>query len=156
MAVGRVESKNKTMEGRVKLFCELLESLAQINKGFILSGLDDSNRPKMLKRVKELYPDSMVVPSQLSPKDFYFLLKSNRTATVIFDSDILSRRKEWISLLEGAVCSSPNSGDSWEVDYMNEGSFKFQGRTIVLTPKSLDEIGRNKKYEHLNRDCVVL
>jgi hypothetical protein len=63
--------------------------------------------------------------------------------------------KEWIGLIEQWVCSSLDSGDSWEVDYLNEGSFKFTGELIILPETTNEKFVENKKNNYLIRDYFV-
>ena len=67
-----------------------------------------------------------------------------------------NRLKNYIDILEGAFCSSPNSGDVWKVNYDGEKSFKFHGRIIICTELTKEEVKINDKLKYIARDGMKI
>lgn len=91
-----------------------------------------------------------------SPGWLYNFLKTYNDATVIFLSDLLQMRKNYIDLIEGAVCSSPESMCLWQVNYTGKASFTFKGRILICTKLTRQEIQKRKNLEFIRRDCRIV
>ena len=66
------------------------------------------------------------------------------------------KRKNYIDILEGAFCSSPDSCMLWQVNYKGEKSFKFHGRIIICTQLTREEIKKTDKLKYIARDGMKL
>lgn len=141
---------------RLKEFEDYINRRLEIFKGFILTGLNPAEKDELTDRLMDQNPEMVMIKDIESPKALFYSLKELNGMQVLIADEILHKRKEWIRLIEQAVCSSPDSSDSWEVDYLNECCFKFTGELIILTKTPNDIFVKNKKYTYLNRDCFVL
>lgn len=88
-----------------------------------------------------------------SPKQLFHFLKAHQDALIVVKADIFLMRKKYLDIMEGAVCSSPDSMTLWKVRYMNQPEFTFKGKLILCTNKTVDEIRNNPKWEYFARDC---
>jgi hypothetical protein len=102
--------------------------------------------------ILRLQPAIMVTGIE-SPSWLYNLLNENKTASIIIQTDILRKRKNYIDILEGAVCSSPDSMQLWKVNYTGKKSFEFKGRILICTQLTRQEISKNGNLHYINRDC---
>lgn len=91
-----------------------------------------------------------------SPKMLYEFLKSNNDKSIIINCEVLSKSKLYLDILEGAICSSPDSSDLWPVRYKNEKPFIFRGRILILSNSTKESITENKKLHYFARDCRFL
>lgn len=91
-----------------------------------------------------------------SPKMLFEFLKVNKEASIIINCEVLSKSKLYLDILEGAICSSPNSSDLWPVKYKNENPFNFRGRILILSNSTKESIMENKKLQYIKRDCRFL
>ncbi len=57
----------------------------------------------------------------------------------------LKGEKNYLNIVQGAVCSSPDSGELWTLTYLDEKPFVFKGELILCTIKTKDEINAKKK-----------
>jgi len=101
--------------------------------------------------------DCIFIDEIQSPKKLYQIFLENNTKTIIFQKeDVLQKRKNYIDILEGAFCSSPDSCMLWQVNYDGEKSFKFKGRIIICTELTREEIKKNEKLKYIARDGLIL
>lgn len=89
----------------------------------------------------------------VSPYSLYSFLSEHRNDLVILEADIFQLSKAYIGIIEGAIGSSPDSGNLWTVQYLNYPEFTFKGKLILCTELSKAEIKRRKRFEFLARDC---
>lgn len=71
-----------------------------------------------------------------------------------FEDEILSKRKEYIRLLEGAICAN-DLGKAWSVTY-NEDSFEFKGKILIANRLSKEELKNSEKLNYILRDSIVI
>jgi hypothetical protein len=133
----------------------------------IASGLEERDFRSIWKEEKENFirkaPDylknynEVEYNSKISPKSIYDFLYKNNSATIFFNSDDaikILKSTSCIKLIEGAVCSSPDSGSKWSVSYENYKSFRFNGYIIMHI--KIRRIKWNlSKYHYLLRDVVI-
>jgi len=96
--------------------------------------------------------------SKISSKSIYRFLHKNNTSTIFFNSDDaikILKSSACIKLIEGAVCSSPDSGSKWSVSYENHKSFMFK-RYIIMHIKTDSIKWDLSKYHYLLRDGIVI
>jgi len=120
---------------------------------FFFSLLDEFG----LKRYEEnndTYDYAIINEKELTPVRFYNLLKKHNKKMVIINSNKALKDQKIINLLEGAVCSSPDSETKWPVRLENKKNFLFLGKIAILTTYFLEDLKNNKKYTWLLRDCL--
>jgi hypothetical protein len=105
--------------------------------------------------IPRLQPAIMVTEVK-SPGWLYNLLNDNKTASMIFQTEVLMKRKNYTDILEGAVCSSPDSMQLWNVNYPGKKSFTFKGRILICTLLTRQEISKNGNLHYINRDCMKI
>lgn len=88
--------------------------------------------------------------------DFYEILKGHFKKRLILDSDAFLDKDRLLRLLEGAICSNPDSCRKWPVRLYGKKEFYFRGEVIVLTSHSLSDLKDKKKYDFIWRDCLKL
>ena len=108
------------------------------------------------KLKKDLKVRLIVAPAFASPKDLYLFLKENSKAVILFEDELLSRRIEYIRVLEGAVCSSPDSANPWMVNYEGEESFTFRGTVIMTSRLSKEELNSREQLMYILRDSKII
>ncbi len=95
--------------------------------------------------------------SKITPKSIYEFLYKNNPSVIFFKPDDaikILKSTSCIKLIEGAVCSSPDSGSKWSVEYENLDEFTFYGYLIM--PIKTESIKWNlSKYHCLLRDVVI-
>ncbi len=87
-----------------------------------------------------------------TPKKLFNLLNSHNDKIIIFESDSILAKQAFINILQGAICSSPDSGSKWSVYLDSEKKFIFTGTIILLSTLSKEKFITSKKYFYLNRD----
>jgi hypothetical protein len=92
--------------------------------------------------------------SILNPKALFDLFKNLNGKTIIFDNESLLKKQTLINVLEGAICSSPDSCAKWSVNLEGHKKFTFKGSVIILTCQQADKFMKTKKYEYLTRDML--
>lgn len=86
----------------------------------------------------------------------YNVLKKFNGKTIIFDNESILSKQSLINIIEGAVCSSPDSATKWPVRLEGHNEFIFTGSVIILTSQLKDKFSKTKKYEYLSRDMMKL
>ena len=76
--------------------------------------------------------------------------------TIIFDNEVILKKQALINILEGAICSSPDSCSKWPIRLQGQDEFIFKGSVILLTDQDKDKFCKTKKYEYLTRDMLKL
>jgi hypothetical protein len=90
-----------------------------------------------------------------TPKQLYELLKVHNRKILIFDNDTVINKKGLLEIIEGGICSSPDSCSKWPVRLDGKPEFIFEGIVIILTGYSRDDFKKKeKKFHYLIRDCV--
>ncbi len=107
--------------------------------------------------------DYVYVDNVPNAKAFYELLEQHNGKQVIVDaaaSPEILRMKGGIELLEGAVCSSPDSGAKWKVgqgyDISGKPGFTFSGKLVLLVNQTAAELRKDKRFAYLVRDCMIV
>ncbi len=110
--------------------------------------------PDHLKDYNEVEYDS-----KISPKSIYEFLHIKITHPrffLILRMQLkMLKSNACIKLIEGAVCSSPDSGSKWLINYENHKSFKFKGY-IIMHIKTGSVKWALSKYHYLLRDGIVI
>lgn len=107
---------------------------------------DDIDTPK------SEYDYRFIEDLKFTPKTLFNLFKSHNNKISILDADTLLAKQSLVDILQGAICSSPDSGSKWSVSLNGEKNFMFRGTVILLTTLSREKFAKTKKYHYLNRD----
>ena len=134
----------------------------------IASDLDERDFRPIWKDEKENfigeYPDylnnynEVEYNSKISSKSIYDFLYKNNSTIIFFNPDDaikILKSTSCIKLIEGAVCSSLDSGSKWPVSYENQSSFTFNGY-IIMHIKTGSINWNLSKYHYLLRDSIVI
>ena len=98
-----------------------------------------------------------VIQQLRSPKDIFDIYERHNGKLVIFDTEKLFSRKQYMDVAEGGFCSSPESGKKWPVRYQNRKEFYFKGHVIVLTQLSKRKLQeKEERYKYLLRDMFIV
>lgn len=123
----------------------------------IIKEIKKTEQQILLNEITARLEDCIFIDEVQSPKKLYQLFLENNSKTLVFQKeDILQKRKNYIDILEGAFCSSPDSCMLWQVNYKGEKSFKFHGRIIVCTQLTREEIKKTDKLKYIARDGMKL
>jgi hypothetical protein len=76
--------------------------------------------------------------------------------TIIFDNDSIFDKQVLINILEGAICSSPDSGSKWPIRLDGKKEFTFKGTVIILTNLDKEKFMKTKKFNYLTRDMYKI
>jgi hypothetical protein len=76
--------------------------------------------------------------------------------TIIFDNETLLNIQPLIDILEGTICSSPDSGSKWPIRLDGQKEFKFTCSVIILTNQERYKFSKKKKYDYLIRDMMKI
>jgi hypothetical protein len=101
--------------------------------------------------------NEVVFNSKISAKSIYDFLSRTKQSIILFNSvDALKILKSpsCLKIIEGAVCSSPDSGSKWKVSYDNHKPFIFKGY-IIMHIKTGAVKWHLPKYHYLLRDVVI-
>src|SRR5690606_26207420 len=73
---------------------------------YVITECLSEERLEHIEALKRDLKDRLILaPAFVSPKDIYLFLKANSKAVILFEDELLSRRVEYVRVLEGAVCS---------------------------------------------------
>ncbi len=114
-----------------------------------------SNKSLLQKTIKKL--DHYVLLEKIeSPTQLFNFIKEHQQDLIIIADDVFSKRKNYLDIVQGAVCSSPDSGELWSVYYLDEKAFVFKGELILCTDRTLEEIKSKKNLSQFVRDCYFI
>jgi hypothetical protein len=120
---------------------------------FIITEIDNSANLSLFQQtLKQLEPYEILEHFE-NPKKLFEFIKDHQSKLIILKDDIFSKRKDYRNIVQGAVCSSPDSSELWSVNYLDEKSFVFKGRIILCTKRTKENIKSKKKFEYFSRDC---
>ncbi len=119
----------------------------------IITDINNPTKKSTFDFSLEHLKDYFILENIESPKKLFHFIKAHQNDLIIIKLDIFSKRKNYWDIIQGAVCSSPDSGRLWMVSYLNEKSFTFHGKIILCTNKSEEEIKSDSKFEYFSRDC---
>ena len=100
---------------------------------FIITELGNKNNRTLLENNLIKLGEFHRLSNVKSPLALYNFISAHRNELVIIDIDFVHLPKNYLDLLKGAVCSSPDSGALWSVTYLDKPSFEFKGRLILCT-----------------------
>ena len=146
-----------TLQEKYNFLKQELEGKSKRYYPFVISeGLLDE-KEQILKQLKSELQDNLILaPTFASPKDLFLFIKSFPDSILLFEDEILTRRIEYIRVLEGAICSNPDSSKLWEVNYESEKSFTFYGGIVIVSRLKKSELKSRKQLKYILRDCIVI
>ena len=84
----------------------------------------------------------------------YNAFKVHNGKLLIFNNDLVIRKKGLREIIEGGVCNSPETSERWDICPDGKTKFMFKGNVILLSSLTTQEFTGNKKYEWLRRDSL--
>lgn len=102
-------------------------------------------------------PKQITFDRKVTPSNLYNFLSEHRDYIVFFrpaDALAILKSAALTRILEGAMCSSPDSGKRWKVSVNYKTPFSFTGSVIISIPVGVVNWDL-KKYTYLKRDVVV-
>lgn len=123
---------------------------------YVITEIGTAENKKLFKNLLSKLEPYTILDNIENPKMLYEFLKTHKNELIIITDDIFAKRKNYRDILQGALCSSPDSSALWPVRYLNEPNFTFKGKIILCTGKTIKQIQAEIKYKGLVRDCVII
>lgn len=120
----------------------------------VVSNCLEVERAKYFDELLNNHLEIVKVPAFASPKELVDFLKAHHNLVLYFEDEILSKRIEYIRLLEGAICAN-DLGKPWSVTYEGD-NFVFKGKIIIASRLSKEELKKREQLHYILRDCIVL
>lgn len=120
----------------------------------ILTDCLEEERARYLDHFLKEQPQIIHAPAFGSSKELFAFLKANQQAAIYFEDEILSKRIEYVRLLEGAICSN-DLGKPWRVSHETE-SFEFKGKVLIASRLSKEELKKREQLHYILRDSIVM
>ncbi|WP_160070199.1 hypothetical protein [Sphingobacterium bovisgrunnientis] len=121
---------------------------------YILTDCSDEERAKYLAQFLKEQPQIIHAPAFASPKELFDFIKANQQASLYFEDEVLSKRVEYIHVLEGAICAN-DLGKPWQVKYEID-SFEFKGKVLLACRIKKEELKKREQLKYILRDSVVI
>lgn len=159
-------SPNEALRQKIKSF---FSGLGAFSRSLIIASdleekdfklIWDEEKENFIRKKPDFLNDYIEVVeynSKITPKSIYEFLYKNNPSVIFFKPDDaikILKSTSCIKLIEGAVCSSPDSGSKWPVYYDNHGEFIFNGY-IIMHMKTGSIKWNLHKYHYLLRDVVI-
>lgn len=146
---------NISLEDRVvAMFRDLQLPTARFTP-YIYADCLTEERVALYLKHKNLNSTFIYCDTILSPKALFDFLKVNSSAQLVFEVDLLTKRKEYIDVIAGAICSNPNTVKPWKVSYSAE-SFVFRGSILMLSRLTKEELLGEASLKYILRDSKVI
>ena len=123
---------------------------------FIITEINNPNNLSMFQKVMSGLKPYVTLDHIGTPENLFDFIQEHKDELIVISDDIFSKRKNYLNIVQGAVCSSPDNSSLWKVEYLNEKGFVFKGKIILCTNKTKHEIKSNKKLEKFARDCQFI
>lgn len=140
---------------KIEKFEYLPEVLSRLSP-YVITEIESAENKELFKNLLPRLEPYTLLENIESPKMLYEFLRNHKNELIIITDDIFAKRKNYRDIVQGALCSSPDSSALWPVYYLNEPSFTFKGKIILCTYKTKKQIQAEKKYKGLVRDCVII
>jgi hypothetical protein len=137
---------------KAELFDSMVHHLDRLSP-YIITEIDKIENLSLFQKTLQSLETYAILEDIESPKTLFDFLKKHQKELVIIRDDIFLKRKNYLEIVQGAVCSSPDSMALWTVYYLNERGFIFKGKIILCTNRTKQEIKADKKWEYFARDC---
>jgi hypothetical protein len=138
---------------------ELFKNIAPCLNRLTPHIITEINDPNILYLFHKLLPSLkpyVILEKIETPKGLFSFIKEHQHELIVLKDDIFSKRKNYIDIVQGAVCSIPDSSALWSVCYLNEKNFIFRGKLILCTTKTKEEIVNDNRFSFFARDCEFI
>lgn len=98
----------------------------------------------------------VIVNEIKSPKHLVEILIAHNRKILTVDSEKVFSSKWYIAKMEGAICSSPDSGTRWRLQVNTWDTFNFKGKVIVVSNKSRKDLKKDNRLTYILRDSNML
>ena len=122
----------------------------------VITEIDKPENERLFNQILPKFEPYVILQHIVSPRGLYNFIKSHKDDFIIITDDVFDKRKNYLDVLEGAICSSPDSCAVWPVRYRNEPEFDFYGKMILCTKKTKQAIKSDKRFEYFGRDCLFV
>ena len=122
---------------------------------YIITEIHQPEKERMLLNIFPKLNPYLVLENAVSPKYLFNFLYEHKSETIIVRDDVFFKTKGYLDIVEGAVCSNPDSASLWPVRY-NSLEFTFRGKIVLCTTKTKDEIVAKKRFANFKRDCCFI
>lgn len=139
---------------KMRLFNNLKLHLGRLAP-YVITEIHKTENDSLFQKTLPLLEPYITLEQIESPKFLFDFIKQHQNDLIIVTADIFSMRKNYIDVIEGAVCSSPDSMALWPVRYQNK-EFTFKGKLILCTMKTKQEIKSDSKLMYFARDCYFI
>ncbi|GAA4142106.1 hypothetical protein GCM10022216_22740 [Sphingobacterium kyonggiense] len=131
---------------------QALRNVQLSNRAFLQVEITDKQQEVICKSLVEEYEVAIEIDEVKSPKHLFKILQNHQENIIVFNCDLLKKRREYMVVLEGAVCANPYTAENWKVSFDGE-SFDFNGRVVLFSPLSLQKLNKAEKLYFIMRDC---
>lgn len=145
----------RTTFTKKELFESIRLGLSRISP-HVITEIDKPANKKMFQEILPSLGAHLSIEKIESPKWLYNFIKEHKDELIIIYDDVFSKSKNYRDIIEGAVSSSPDSGEIWPIRYLNEPELFFTGKMILCTKKTRQEIKADKRFYYLDRDCLFV
>ncbi|HAK28421.1 MULTISPECIES: hypothetical protein [Sphingobacterium] len=144
-----------TLQDRFDSMYENILSPRRRYTSYIISSFLQEEKFMLYERFKAKLGNLVVAPKPDSPKALFEFLQRHNKDLIIFEDEILNGRIEYIDVLSGAICSSPDSNKPRKVQYFLD-NFIFKGSIIISSIRTKEELLRESKLKDILRDCIII
>ncbi|MGV6943821.1 hypothetical protein [Sphingobacterium kyonggiense] len=130
---------------------QALRDVQLSNRAFLQVELTEEQQEAICKSLLEEHQVAIQIDEVKSPKHLFKILQNHQENIIVFNCDLLKKRREYMVVLEGAVCANPYTAENWKVSYDGE-SFDFNGRVVLFSPLNLQKLNRAEKLYFIMRD----
>lgn len=138
-----------------KLF-ELMPLMIDRLTPYIITEVDNQLKSSLFQKALTAFEQYVILENIKTPKSLFEFISTNQNQLIIIRDDIFNKRKTYLDIVQGAVCSSPDSMELWNVSYLNEKEFTFNGMIILCTRKTIQEVKSDKRLSYFVRDCSFI
>lgn len=144
--------KESTLNEKFEYLPEVLSRLSP----YVITEIGIAENKKLFKNLLSKLDPYTILDNIENPKMLFEFLKAHKNELIIIADDIFAKRKNYRDIVQGALCSSPDSSSLWPVRYLNEPNFTFKGKIILCTDKTKKQIHSEIKFKGLVRDCIII
>ena len=98
----------------------------------------------------------VVIDNLKSLSDIYSAYQNNNGKLIVFDTEKLFSRKNYMVVADVGFCSSPDSSKKWPVRYEGKKDFIFKGHVVILCPFKKSELNSKSIFEYALRDMAII
>ena len=109
---------------KAELFESMLLLLGRLSP-YIITEIDKPENLSLLQKTLQGLEPYAMLENISSPKQLFDFLKEHQKDLVVIRYDVFSKRKNYLDIVQGAVCYGPDSSELWTVYYLNEKGFEW-------------------------------